>query len=365
MIANTVENVIAENTTPVIAKIIKKKVVKTEKVAVNKDTQTGKGKAKKEADPNAEPKEKKPTLSAKYSKFLVFGHWFINLLKNDDMDSALIETLRNKLTLFGDIAEQSSFVQGFLDDIRISTKDMKATIRNHNKINKKILKAKSVVDPNVEKPKRGRKKKEVTVVNDFRQNIVDEMVALANGNQPSTPRMEESTDSNELATEPVKAEKPKRKYVRKAKSTDSAEEVKAPEPEPEPVVEEKPKRKYVRKTKSTDSVETTESIESVKSEEKPKRKYNRKPKQAEPEEELVEALEKLEVKEPEPEPQPEPVMEVAEEEEEEEEEDEEEIICKPIVIDGVKYAIDQHFNVYDYKTHDEIGTYIDGKFELL
>ena len=221
MIANTVENVIAENTTPVIAKIIKKKVVKTEKVAIDKDTQTGKGKgkAKKEVDPNAEPKEKKPTLSAKYSKFLVFGHWFINLLKNDDMDSALIETLRNKLTLFGDIAEQSSFVQGFLDDIRISTKDMKATIRDHNKINKKILKAKSVVDPNVEKPKRGRKKKEVTVVNDFRQNIVDEMVALANGNQPSTPRMEESTDSK-LAAEPVKAEKPKRKYVRKAKSTD-------------------------------------------------------------------------------------------------------------------------------------------------
>jgi hypothetical protein len=71
---------------------------------------------------------KKPSLPAKYSKFLSFGFWFASRLEPDARDALYLQ-----FKLFSSIEEQSEFFQTYLNEASASNKIMRKTIANHNK----------------------------------------------------------------------------------------------------------------------------------------------------------------------------------------------------------------------------------------
>jgi hypothetical protein len=134
------------------------------------------------------------------------------------------------------------------------------------------------------------------------------------------------------------------------------------QPVEQPVVAEKPKRKYTKKAKDTTETNATEAKPEIEKPvgEKPKRKYTKKAKE--------------EVKEPTPEPVPVQVIpnELTKESfveqpeminnTEEQEEQEDEISVEIVAIEGVKYYLDGENNLYDFETQEPLNKkYINGQ----
>jgi hypothetical protein len=163
--------------------------------------------------PNKSLRVKKPVLSAKFSKFQVFGYWFIENMKNkniiDDVSSA-----HNLLTLFSDVPQQTLFFEQFLEEFKMANKNMKAAVRLHNKP-PPVKKVKTLDSTDATVKKRGRKRKEVLIVNDKQEQLIEDLVAAANGLPISLHQ--EALETPALSLQETK---PKRKYVRKNNTTD-------------------------------------------------------------------------------------------------------------------------------------------------
>ena len=212
-------------------------------------------------------KTKTPTLSGKYIKFLVFGNWFIDRLAvAGTADEATVETMREQLELFAGVSKQTEMFDLFFQEIKDSTKSMKALIRKHNappkKEKKSRAKASVATDGTEIEKKRGRKKKATEVVHDKQDDLVAEIVAAAQG---------QGTDGStnpSLVVEQVAEPQPKKKYVRKPKVVlAETDVVRALEPElvaeqiveqvAEPVAETETKKK-VKAVKKTDEEKLAE-----------------------------------------------------------------------------------------------------------
>ena len=266
-------------------------------------------------------------LSAKYEKFLVFGYWFVEQLKQQNI--AVDESvLHQQLTMFSSVEEQTQFFEAFFDQLKTSTKTMKAIIKEHNKPPAKAKKTKKEPSEKPAKKTNGRKKKTAEVINDKQDELVAELVAAAQ-------------------TEEVPLDdKPKRKYSRKPKSKDASEPSSEPlavEPSvavvldnalaaiKEPLVE-KPKKKTTKKDTETKPKETKET--------KPKETKAKKTKKTE------EPVKETFV-------EPSPVVE----QHQETEDDEEEIQVQKFIHNGIHYLRDCNNNIYDKDTCEVIGLY--------
>jgi hypothetical protein len=295
--------------------------------------------AEVEAKPVKEKKPKKPFLSAKYSKFMVFGYWLIEKLTESDL---LIDSdeAHKQLEIFSEIPAQIEFYKNFVDDeFKITQKTIKTLVRNYQKEIKKEQKKqeKKEAKPKVEggeKKKRGRKAK-VQPLPDAEEQLITELVAAAQGSDEP------------VAEVPVAVEKKKRSYNRKAK-TEAVESV--TDSSGESGTEsgsEKPKRKYTRKAKTVDIPEVVVSEPEPEVEARPEPEPEAKP-EPEPEPEA----------EPEAEPEPEAKEEVVEEEEEEVdvvEEEEEELEVTRVMIKKVEYLLDEKTKqLYDPETYEPI-----------
>lgn len=275
------------------------------------------------------PKVNKPKkLSGKFEKFLVFGYWFVEQLKQQNI--AVDESvLHQQLTMFSSVEEQTQFFEAFFDQLKTSTKGMKAVIKEHNKPPTKAKKTKKEPTEKPAKKTNGRKKKAAEVINDKQDELVAELVAAAQ-------------------TEEVPLDdKPKRKYSRKPKSKDAEEPSSEPASEPlavepsvavvldnalaaikEPLVE-KPKKKTTKKDTETKPKETKET--------KPKETKAKKTKKTEEP-----------VKETFVEPSP-----LANDDDAEEEE----IQVQKFQHKGLHYLRDSNNNIYDKDTCEPIGVY--------
>jgi len=120
-------------------------------------------------------KVKKITLAGKYSKFLVFGHWFIQRLNADE---AVVAAARDTLQMFLSPEEQNQMFDLFFNELKTSTAEMKALIKQHNKPPPKAKKEKKVKEPSEKKPK-AKGKKATEVVTDPQDALVAEIVAAA------------------------------------------------------------------------------------------------------------------------------------------------------------------------------------------
>lgn len=272
---------------------------------------------------------KKPSLPAKYSKFMSFGFWFLN-----KMEATVRDQLFPEIKLFSSIEEQSAFFQSYLDEASASNKIMRKTITAFHK------------PPKVRAEKKSRKtSKPVAAASD---DLIEKLIAEANGDAAPAP----------AATE----EKAK-------KSKKSKEEGGAPteeKPKKEKKVADKPKKE--KKTKEAPAEVVAEPAEPVATTDAPapevtapteKPKKEKKAAAKKTEEGATEEKPKKEKKAPaakkstkkEETPAPEPLQQAPAD-------DSDEIQTRIVTIEGGKqYLIDQDYNLYDINTHEEIGKF--------
>ena len=163
------------------------------------------------------PKIKKPYLSAKYQKFLVFQFWSLHRLHaNLLLDDTQLQHALQSLHTFHDIPTQSAFFQDFLDDFKPTLKTLKTKLKTETKNNtpKPTRTKKAVVDAedSAEKPKKKRVTKPKVPANvetDPAAALIQELVTQAN-----------ATDEEVLASKPSEESVPvqKPKAVRKPRT---------------------------------------------------------------------------------------------------------------------------------------------------
>lgn len=184
---------------------------------------------------DAKPKAvRKPTLSAKYSKFLVANYSLIQLLQAKGLlTDESVETAYSEIKLFDSIETQGEFYDAYLKNASASAKVMRKFVTQRNKPpkaprTKKPRKTKSEeeatattevvaapVNPEVKekKARKPRAKKETKVTDDASNDVVAELVSAANASIATTP--EASTDTTTVTAAPKKARKPRAKKEEK------------------------------------------------------------------------------------------------------------------------------------------------------
>lgn len=275
--------------------------------------------------PAAEKKARKPTLSAKYSKFMEFGYSLVQSLRaNDTLNDEGLEAAYSQLKLFEGVESQTEFYEQIIGQSKETGKVMRKFITQRNKPpkapkEKKPRKPKAkkeeakvevqegeapvVAEAKEKKARKPRAKKTTNVVQDTQNDVIGDIVAAANAD-PLVNVAEEKV------AEATKEEKKKGGRKPKAKKEEG-------EVTPEAKVDEKapgaPKK--ARKTKA--------KKEAVKTEVANTPPVNVEIVPADLEEEL----------------------------------EEEQITTQEVVIGGTTYLMDDENNLYSIDTHDEIGRY--------
>ncbi len=261
--------------------------------------------------PAAEKKVKaprKPTLSAKYSKFLVGNYNMIQMLSAKGLltDEA-VETAYNDIKLFDSVEDQTAFYEASIESAKANSKAMKKMVTQRLKPPKAPRAKKAKADKPAAKvaaaaggevkAKKPRTKKETKVADDTKQDLVAQLVEAANA--PMTPPAAEA--QVEAPAAPKKVRKPRAKKVAEevapieiALVDEDNQEEAAAAPAPK---EKKPRAKKVKATV---------------------------------------------VAEPEPIP---------------DEDEDEEIHTQEITIGNTTYLIDTENNLYSIDTHDQVGTF--------
>jgi hypothetical protein len=178
-----------------------------------------------------EKKVKAPTLGAKYSRFMAFGHWFVSQQSTELVSEEVREELYRKMMIFASLEEQTAFYEGFLSQVTATNK----TIRKMVAVSKKPVKA----------PKAPRAKKTKAALP--QDGLVAQLIADAN-----------SSDVEPVASETgepvvvVAEKKPKAPRAKKTKATDAvvaSETVEPVDAGAVAVAEKKPKAPRAKKTK--------------------------------------------------------------------------------------------------------------------
>ena len=142
--------------------------------------------------------ERKPTLPAKYAKFMQFGFWFAGQIKDKVLDEAAYNSVIDALAVYDELSVQTELYQSFLDKdnmkennktIRKAIAARKKELAKANAPPKKPRASKKKADPDtadassdektekVKKPRASKKKP---------ADLVDELVTLASG-EPTVP----------------------------------------------------------------------------------------------------------------------------------------------------------------------------------
>ena len=259
---------------------------------------------------NTKPiREKKAVLSGKFSKFQVFGFWFLENLKHQDLITD-VNTAYTTLSLFADVPQQTLFFEQFFEEYKQTNKSMKLSIKNHNKPVKAKKEKKNVSQEGEGEKKRGRKRKEVLIVNDKQEQLIEDLVAAANG-------LPTASTNNDVP--PVIGDKPKRKYVRKSKTGNDSESDSETKTETETEAEAETKTEKEPKTKTETKKE-------------PKTKKETETKKETDTKTVTETDEELEID------------------------------VQPIHIDGKDFLVDADNNLYHTDTFEHIGTLLNHAF---
>jgi len=185
-----------------------------------------------------EKKVKAPTLGAKYSRFMAFGHWFVSQQSTELVSEEVREELYRKMMIFASLEEQTAFYEGFLSEVTATNK----TIRKMVAASKKPAKT----------PKAPRAKKTKAALP--QDGLVAQLIADAN-----------SSDVEPVASETgepvvvVAEKKPKAPRAKKTKTTDAVVASETGEPVDAGAVvvaEKKPKAPRAKKTKEPVAAET-------------------------------------------------------------------------------------------------------------
>jgi len=174
---------------------------------------------------NATKAPKKPTLSAKYSRFLSFGHWF---LTKTDLNEETRKQLFQQMSMFGTVEEQTVFFEVFFSEIKDTNKVMRKMVAEAKK------------PPKATKAPRAKKTKAAPAAQD---ELVAQLIADANGGEPVAAAADATAPTEAAAP---KEKKPRAKKVKEVAPADATEPA-APAAEVAPK-EKKPRAKKVKET---------------------------------------------------------------------------------------------------------------------
>ena len=266
-------------------------------------------------EPVKEKKERPPRLPEKFGKFIQFAYWFMKKYNSETPKVDETDFL-NAISFYGTVDEQTSFVEAFITDAKENKKEIRKNIVAH----KKAAMPKKERKPREKKPKldddgneippkekKPRAKKAVKEVGNTQDNLINELVRLANSTDVPT----EITASAELAATATDTDKPvKEKKVKEAKAK-PVKEAKA-----KPVKEAKAKPVKEKATKKANDKKVEEDV-----------------KITQPVETNVDAGE------------------------DEDDEDEDEVDADLVQIDGKNFYLDAENVLYDVDTQDPVGRF--------
>ena len=196
-------------------------------------------------------KERKPTLSDKYSKFLVCNFNLIKLLEAQGLlTQEGVEAAYSEIKLMSSVEEQGEYYEAFLAAVKGSKgnpgikSQMKKFINQRNKP-PKVPRAKkerkpkeqvvegAAVDTKQKKERKPRAKKETTVSNESTNDVVAELVEAANSSmeaiveQPVAEPVKKARKprtKKETVEAPVEAKKTKKSKTKKVEEPPQEEE---------------------------------------------------------------------------------------------------------------------------------------------
>jgi hypothetical protein len=284
-----------------------------------------------------EKKEKKPTLSAKYSKFLVFGYGFVKSLESQGVLNAEgVETAFAELKLMSSVEEQTQLYENLIVQSKETSKVMRKFIVLRNKppkapraprAKKSAKKSESSDESKPAAEKKVRAKKTSRVEKDSENDLVSQIVTAANTVDATPGKSKEEKEAEKVA-----AKEAKEAAATAAKEAKEAEKTAAKEAkEAEKLAAKEAKAAAATAAKEAKEAEKAEKLAAkvAKAAAKVTNASEKKVSNAEPAEEL----------------------------QVEETEEEEEIHTQEIVIGGKSYLLDEENNVYSVDTHEQIGTF--------
>jgi hypothetical protein len=272
---------------------------------------------------NATKAPKKPTLSAKYSRFLSFGHWF---LTKTDLNEETRKQLFQQMSMFGTVEEQTTFFEVFFSEIKDTNKVMRKMVAEAKK------------PPKAPKAPRAKKTKAAPAAQD---ELVAQLIADANGGEPVAAAATEAPAPKE--------KKPRAKKVKEVAAAADATTVAA-----DATVAPKEKKPRAKKVKETEPVTeaaaptTTEPVAEVAAPAtEPAATEPAAPKEKKPRAKKADAAEKpKKTKKTEAAPAA-PVDEATED-----------VQTRVVTIGDKEYLIDAENNLYDTNfPHDQVGTF--------
>jgi len=165
-------------------------------------------------------KVRKPHLSAKHEKPILFGVWFLqNALTAGFIEQDMFDTLLSQLNVFGGVEEKTSFVEVFFEESRDIKKNLRKLVVAHNKPVK------------VSKPRKGK------VVLDVQDDLVAMLVAAANCDEKVVVKEKVVKEKKEKVVKEKKEKVVKEKVVKEKKEKVVKSKVVAEVVEPEVVAE--------------------------------------------------------------------------------------------------------------------------------
>jgi hypothetical protein len=298
-----------------------------------------------------EKKPRKPTLPAKFGKFIQFGYWLIQSFKDDDgnfsvdSEDEFIEAIH----LYDSVDAQQEFVQDFFDDSKALAKNIRKMILDKTRAEAKAAKAAA-------KPPKAPKEPKEKVVKEPKEKVVKEpkekVVKEPKEKVVKEPKEKVVKEPKEKVVKEPKekvVKEPKEKVVKEAKVPVVSEPVVVEDTVLQPVVADKPKKGKAKKNAVDDQfvseVVSLANAVVTSNDTKPKRKYNKKSNNDHDNltQTLPHSLTLPETEtETETEPEPEPELSVS-------------------VFDfqGKQFLIDDHNRVFDFHSHLLIGTFLD------
>jgi hypothetical protein len=261
-----------------------------------------------------EKKMRKPSLPAKFNKFIQFGYFFLKQYNDMDGVTPIDEnSFLDKLHLFDTVDNQQAFVQSFFDDAKNINKTIRKVIQAKLKADKKAAAPPKVKAPRLKKSvatdsaettiepttKTSRRKAKIAVVPDLQDDLISELTSLANNTDIPTTNTATNTDipkaEKKTKTDKPKTDKPK---------TDKPKAEKKPKAD-KPKAEKKPKLSKTDKEplNCSNNIDNIDNIDN----------------------------------------------------------DDNEIVTSPVIIDGVQYLVDDSNFVYHFISHSLIGKLVDNK----
>jgi hypothetical protein len=169
-----------------------------------------------------EKKPRKPSLPAKFGKFIQFGLFLLAELNDEKLvagEEAAVdkEYMIEKLCVFADIDVQTAFVQKFFDGAKDTAKGMRKMIADKKKADAKAAKQDASAPKKERKPRAPKASTEQGADDQVEKkkkskktDLVAELVTLANGQVQQSQTEQSQTEQSQ--------EKPKRKYNKKPKT---------------------------------------------------------------------------------------------------------------------------------------------------